>query len=843
MNLALAPYLFTLYLSVTVCWFLAFYIWRRRQNASATRPFVAAMLAAGVWAFFYGLELIAISLPDKLLWFNFKQIGASLVGPSLLLFALHYTNQRVKYPTLVYGVIVVEPVVSQLVFWTNDQHSFAGSPFLVTDVLPFNLLAFEYGPWFWVSIFIGYLLFTISVLILLGQLPKASTIYRKQILLIVAGMLFPWLAGVFSLLSVDHLALFDVTTFLFPISGILIALSLTRYHFLGLMPVMYSAIFSSIRDGIIILDERFHLVQLNPAALRLLSRDEEILLGQPISEIFPVWGNAILEVVKNKKDQTLEFYYERGKTNRYLEIHGDEIVSSRNSSTGHVLILYDITDRKLAEKSRQLSEDRYRTVFETNSAATIIIEEDMVISLANGRFVTLSGYERAELEGQKKWTEFVHPDDLPQMQAYHHARRQEDSETLHIPSEYEFRFVRRNKTIKDVFVSVALVPDSTISIASIIDITDRKLAEQLLEQKATNLERAVRTEQERSAIILQNVNDAIAVSDLDLVTIFVNRAFSELTGYRQEEAVGKRATFVLNGRIPDPIMRTLQKALATQTVWEGELQFKRKDGQVYDAAVLIAPMRDGFGQLIGYVSSHRDITDSKQLEESRRRFITNISHELRTPVTNLKLYIDLLHRQENTVRREHYFSILSEQIDRLEDIIQNTVAIISLEDKRKELHLQPIHWEVMSETLQTRLQPQASEKKISLRFDNQLAHLPMMSGDAQRISQALYELIRNALNFTQEQGEIVVSGAVTSKKNTQWLTISVCDNGPGVPPHEQSLIFDRFYRGKQAEAGHIPGTGLGLSMVRLIAQAHNGRLTVKSTPGQGSTFALWFPLN
>jgi PAS domain S-box-containing protein len=570
------------------------------------------------------------------------------------------------------------------------------------------------------------------------------------------------------------------------------------------------------------------------------------LIGQPVAHIFSEWDQSILNNTQFEGTQTQELYYEAGGQYRYLELHGGDIVAD-NVATGrsasHVLILYDVTDRKLAEKSRQLSEDRYRTIFESNTAATLIIEEDMTISLANDRFTSLSGYARREIEGKKKWTEFVHADDLQKMKEYHRVRRQQNANLADVPDEYEFRLLNREGDTIDVFVSVALIPDSPISIASLTDITDRKLAEQLLQQRAADLEVAVRGEQERSAIILQSVNDAIAVSDLDARTVFINRAFSQLTGYSMEEILGKHATFIVNGRIPEQMMTTLRKALFNQTIWQGELQFKRKDGTVYDAAVLIAPMRDGLGKLIGYVSSHRDITESKRLEESRRRFITNISHELRTPVTNLKLYIDLLQRHFNTERREQYFTTLNEQIKRLESIIQNSVEIISLEDKQKELVRQPIQWEILSENLQTRLLPQALEKNIALEFSPELADLPVIIGDSQQITQALYELIYNALNFTHGGGHVIVSGAVQTEGAKEWLTLSVYDNGPGIAPSEQSRIFDRFYRGQQAEAGHIPGTGLGLNMVSLIAQAHNGRLTLESYLGQGSTFTLWFPLN
>ncbi len=842
MNLALAPYLLTICLSVSACWFLAFYTWRRRHTKAAF-AFGALMLFAGLWAAFYGLELITLSLEGKLLWFNIKRLFSSLLGPCLVIFALEYSKRRIRYPRLLYAALLIEPFIAQIIYWTNAQLGWAGTPSLATDVVAFPLLIFDYSPWFWISIFIGYLLFAISTMILLAQLPGANTVYRKQLILILSGILLPWLAGVLSLLGLWHLELFDVTPLVFPVSGVLIVWGLLRYHFLGLMPVVYSAVFSSIRDGILILDDDFHIAESNPAALRLLGYKESTLIGQPITQIFPEWDQSTLYGAPFDSTGTLELYYEAGGQYRYLEVHAGNIVNHSNLPTGHVLILYDVTDRKLAEKSQQLSEDRYRTIFESSTAATIILEEDMTISLANDRFASLSGYTRQEIEGKKKWTEFVHSDDLTQMQAYHQARRQANDNPANVPDEYEFRFLNCHGKILDAFVSVALIPDSKISIASLIDITDHKLAEQLLQQRAADLELAVRGEQERSAIILQSVNDAIAVSDLDARTVFVNHAFSQITGYSLEEILGRHATFILNGRIPKHIVDAIQKALLNQVVWEGELQFRRKDDTVYDAAVLIAPMRDGLGKLIGYVSSHRDVTEAKQLEKSRRRFITNISHELRTPVTNLKLYIDLLQRHYNTVRQDQYFATLHEQIARLESIIQNSVEIISLEDGQRGPLRQPIQGELLSENLQTRLRPLALKKNIALQFSPELANLPMIIGNPQQITQALYELIRNALNFTQQGGEVVITGTVQTHDDQKWLTLAVCDNGPGIVPSEQSRIFDRFYRGQQAATGHIPGTGLGLNIVSLIAQAHNGRLTLESRLDQGSTFTLWLPLN
>lgn len=839
MNSALTPYLFALYLSISSCWFFAFFAWRRRHLRAAA-PFAVVMFSAGIWAFFYGLELISPTLESKLLWFNLKQIGVSAVGPSILLATLAFTRPRLRFHRLMLALLIVEPLVSVIIFWTNAWHGLAGTPRLVTDVLPFTVLNFGFGSWSWFSLFVNYMLLLVAVLTLVMQLPGANRLYRRQLLLIVAGLMVPWLVGSLSFWGVGNFEYLNLATFFLPISALLIGIGLFRYGLLQLTPVAYSAVFSSIRDGIIVLDRDFHIAELNPAALRMLGLKERMLIGKPVTEVFPLWAQSELSQDFFDQNESLEFYYEHGGQYRYLEVHSGSIVSDLQDTTGTVLILYDVTDRKLAEKARQVSEDRYRTIFETDSAATLILEEDMTISLANERFARLAGFPRSEIEGKKKWTTFVHPDDVEAMKNYHIQRRLNGES---VPSEYEFRFLDSNGRIKNVHVSVAMVPDSHISVASMLDITDRKLAEQLLQQRATDLEAAIRSEQERSAIILRSIDDAIALSNLSYGVAYVNPAFTRLSGYASDEVLGKPATFILNGRIPAPIWRSLQGALVDQTVWEGELQFKRKDGTVYDAAILIAPVRDGNGQLIGYVSSHRDITQTKRLEESRRRFVSNISHELRTPVTNIRLYTELLNRNYNSPRREHYFATLNDQIERLESIIQNSLDIVYLEDEQKELHRETIHWEMLSESLQTRLRPQAAEKNITLRFASEIAQLPPIIGDPQRISQAIYELIHNAISFNSVGGWIAVTGETKWEQGHQFLTFSVVDNGPGIAASEQARIFDRFYRGQQAESAQIPGTGLGLSMVTLIAQAHNGRLTLDSRPGEGSTFTLWFPLS
>jgi PAS domain S-box-containing protein len=147
--------------------------------------------------------------------------------------------------------------------------------------------------------------------------------------------------------------------------------------------------------------------------------------------------------------------------------------------------LRDITNRKLAEEALRESEIKYRSIFETTAAATIIIEEDTTISLVNDAFEKLSGISREKMEGKRSWTEFVAEDDLPRMREYHRIRRVDPHAA---PRNYEFRFVDKDGQIKDAFMTIAIIPETKKSVASILDITERKRSERALKKREKELE-------------------------------------------------------------------------------------------------------------------------------------------------------------------------------------------------------------------------------------------------------------------------------------------------------------------------------------------------------------------
>jgi len=360
-----------------------------------------------------------------------------------------------------------------------------------------------------------------------------------------------------------------------------------------------------------------------------------------------------------------------------------------------------------------------------------------------------------------------------------------------------------------------------------------------LEAEVTARTAEIRAEQEKSNTILRSVGDAIAMTDLEMRIQYVNDAFTALTGYTPDEVMGQRMDLLLAETMPEQDRQALWLALDHGEVWQGEITVQRQDGRTYDAALTIAPMRDAEDDLVGYVSSHQDISRIKDLDRARSQFITNVSHQLRTPVTTIQLYAHMLRREPQPDQAKRYVELIDEETSWLIQLIEDILKMTALDSGKGVTTWEPIPLPGLIENLIVRYQDRAEASGLNLTAVPLLPNLPIVKGDQGQIVQALGEIIENAIAFTPSGGEVTVELRGVEDAGQPWITIAVRDTGPGIPPEEQAHVFDRFYRGSLAESGHTPGTGLGLSIAHEILRAHGGRVTVESTMGQGSAFTLW----
>jgi PAS domain S-box-containing protein len=374
------------------------------------------------------------------------------------------------------------------------------------------------------------------------------------------------------------------------------------------------------------------------------------------------------------------------------------------------------------------------------------------------------------------------------------------------------------------------------------DITDRKRAEEALQQLNAGLETQVlartaelRAEKDKSDTILRSVGDALLLTDLDFRIQYVNEAFTTLTGYSSAEALGQ----IVSTRAPWPDARDVLAGLRTGSTWHGEVAGQRKDNRPYETALTVAPVHDGHGQIIGCVISYQDITQRKSLERARARFIESISHEFRTPLSNFGLYIELLQSGKYPERTGHYLRQLADQAQRLQRLTQDSLDIAALDAQPMLAERRVIALATLAQAVTEAVETQARAKNVTVEA------MPVgdvrVRGDEARLTQAVGEVVENAVIFTPRGGRVTISTRCETSDTGSYGVIEVSDTGPGLTPDELPRIFDRFFRGKQAESGHIPGSGLGLSIAQAIAHAHGGDLTVHSEAGRGCTFSLRLP--
>jgi PAS domain S-box-containing protein len=256
----------------------------------------------------------------------------------------------------------------------------------------------------------------------------------------------------------------------------------------------YRDLFNNISDLIMIHDTDGRLLNVNPAVSKLSGYAFEELIGRPISDfIIPefrsLFQDEYLKEVKKKGHSEGVVVFQAKDGNEHYVEYRNVLVKPKGRKQYISGLGRDITDRVHVERALRESEERYRTVFETTGSATVIIEDDETISLANSTFEDLSGYSKEDIEGKKTWTEFVMEKDLDQMREFHRDWRDKPGSA---PKNYEFRFIDRQGSIKNIFLAIEIIPDTKMSVASLLNITDRKRAEEALQKSYDELERRVK---------------------------------------------------------------------------------------------------------------------------------------------------------------------------------------------------------------------------------------------------------------------------------------------------------------------------------------------------------------
>jgi two-component system phosphate regulon sensor histidine kinase PhoR len=366
-----------------------------------------------------------------------------------------------------------------------------------------------------------------------------------------------------------------------------------------------------------------------------------------------------------------------------------------------------------------------------------------------------------------------------------------------------------------------------------------EMARQLSERLSTITEQR----NERDAVLSSMIEGVVAIDAQERV-ITINSAAAQLFSLDREHSKGKLIGEALrNIEVQDFLVATLKAEgpAECELLLPVRASGARKDSELF-LQLHGSALRDGEGKTIGALMVVNDITTIKKLENIRKDFVANVSHELRTPLTSVKGYVETLQSgaMENRAEAERFLSIISNQVDRINSIVEDLLSLSRIERdaERKTIDLTPgALRDVLSSAADT-CRHKASVKGITLEISCDPTICALM--EKPLLEQAVVNLVDNAINYSEEKKRVWIRGKMGEDGES---LIEVHDEGIGIPAEHLERIFERFYRVDKARSRKLGGTGLGLSIVKHIVLAHKGRVWAESEVGTGSTFYIALPAN
>jgi PAS domain S-box-containing protein len=397
------------------------------------------------------------------------------------------------------------------------------------------------------------------------------------------------------------------------------------------------------------------------------------------------------------------------------------------------------------------------------------------------------------------------------------------------------------------WVHVVFVPERNLEgeivgvVAVINDVTERKRAEQASRQLAA---------------IVESSADAIISKDVNGIITSWNHGAEQLFGYKAQEVVGRPILILIPEDHQDEEPHILERVRRGERIEHYETIRQRKDGKLIEISLTVSPIRNGAGKVVGASKIARDISQQKQFERELERahkeavaasrakddFLAALSHELRTPLNPVLLVAsDAAENPKLPPEIRADFDMIRRNVELEARLIDDMLDLTRITRGKLSLEKRPLDVRAVLQDAIAILQADVVKKKISLTFDFRAAQ-HMISGDAVRLQQIFWNVLKNAVKFTPEGGKITIETRTLAESGN--IAVEITDTGIGLTADEISHIFEAFSQGDHAAATgahRFGGLGLGLAISRMLVELHSGTIRAASVGrDQGATFTIEF---
>jgi len=496
----------------------------------------------------------------------------------------------------------------------------------------------------------------------------------------------------------------------------------------------------------------------------------------------------------------------------------------------------DITEHKQAMEALRRNEEQYRTIFEHTASANMILAPDTTVLLVNSNFEKIMGYSKQEIENKMSWTRFVVHEDLEAMEERHRVRRL-DPES--VPNTYEFRGPTKSGEIRNFFISVAMIPGTQNSVASLFDITDRKKAEDALRQS-----------EERFRDLARDLPETVFEADASGKLTFVNESSLDRFGYtRNDIETGLNILDVLAPQHRERAGANFQKVIRGEDLGLSEYLVRKKDGTIFPVLIHGTRILKN-GKPAGSRGFLVDISEKKAMEDQLLRaqkleaigtLAGGIAHDFNNLLMGILGNLSLMSMQMDETHPFHdRLMNMEEYVQRGSDLTRQLLGFA-----------RGGKYEVRTTNLGKFVLKSAemfgrARKEISIHHQttNGLWYVDVDRG---QMDQVLLNLFVNAWQAMPGGGNLFISVenveltkedvASFGVKAGRFVKLTVTDTGVGMDEATQSRIFEPFFSTK--ERGR--GTGLGLASVYGIIKNHGGLVGVESEKGVGTSLMIYLP--
>jgi PAS domain S-box-containing protein len=489
------------------------------------------------------------------------------------------------------------------------------------------------------------------------------------------------------------------------------------------------------------------------------------------------------------------------------------------------------------EDSQELAKDlaKFKLAVDGASEHVIITDREGVTLYMNKAAEKITGYSVAEALGKKAGTLWG----LQMPKSYYEEMwRTIKTEKKTFIGELHNR--RRNGEIYDAEISIAPVLNEQKEIIFFVGI-ERDVTEQKRSQEAVN----------RLAAIVRDSDDAITGKDLEGNIISWNKGAEKLYGYTAEEVVGKNVSFLLPPEKQTETKEVLLKVKEGRPVEHFQTIRKRKDGSLVDVSITASPVRGRDGKVVAVSIVARDTTKEKQIDKAKTEFVSLASHQLRTPLSTIRWYSEMVMSGDVGAindEQKKYLSEIYKANQRMIDLVNALLNTSRIELGTFMINPEPVDLKKIAGNALEELQEKIAHKHLQVN-DGSNPNIPIIPLDSKLTHIIFQNLLSNAVKYTRDNGSITWSilldndsGFARLPTDKKYVLIKVADNGLGIPFDAQDKIFTKLYRADNVREADPEGTGLGLYLAKSIVEHASGQIWFESKPDQGATFYVALPL-